>query len=353
VIHATFNRVVGIHEKVAFLSARASCPKSLLRSLQFWPVRSTCAVRPEQTPTRLAVCFFGAVQRSLRVTWPSIVSNLFIPLRRSMVGEFDVFVHAMATTHFYNTRTGEDSDAEPLDLAMFKPCAAAVTWQSAWDAAHAKPFVSASRRYNSALLDPKFTNGTLANIIRQAYSIQRVASLIRTREHNAWLKYTHILMARPDTAILTPVLWRPPPDGGIAVSAVNPSLGVPDRFAYGPADMMLRMMSERYRHLQRNLMTAWNPEIFLCKLLLSRRVPVHAIDTCVVRVRANGWLSEREFSGDPRADTDKSCFARGASPLELPSHPCPNADQLIRGFRSMRASAVEVSSAVRRRRWRT
>ena len=163
-------------------------------------------------------------------------------LRRS-VGAFDIFVHSMQPA-------GGSDRGTPVDtLAALKidACRLALANQTAVDEEYTlvqrahRDFVSRPlRRTRAGRIH--FNIGDLLNLRRALYSLQAAEELIALHEHRSAFNYSVVLVARPDTAIVSPVPFAPLVGGGIRVPNFDHWGGVNDRFAYGDRNSMAAYM---------------------------------------------------------------------------------------------------------------
>lgn len=252
-----------------------------------------CGVTGAKT-VRIAVAFFGLFRSSSKVSLPTIDANLFQPL--NVVGEFDVISHAMLTPVDKTERSGADYNL-PVDskgYELFKPCVAEVEEQATvdndlrniYEEIGALDINTATKQTDVTPYDRESTR----NVIRSRYSIGRAAELIRTREIQTGVTYTHIVVARPDIAFFSKLRWAPLPDA-IQVPNFMMCGGVNDRFAYGPAEIMLKGYMSQFAKQIAAPGFSWKPtnkdqsEELMCKHLRQQHVRVAVTPLCLVRLR--------------------------------------------------------------------
>lgn len=271
---------VGLHASVpGFYSAR---PPPLLPDGHGG---GACGVTADQ-PVRIAACFYGLFRAGGRLALPTIEANLLAPLRRA--GGVDVIVHAMLAT---TETSGWDGGVEGMaidsdEYKRFDPCVANTEGQAAVDREHNLSAIADRMLYD------RYQHTTKLNVVRSRYSVWRAAVLVRSREHKTGVPYTHVVLARPDTAFLAPVRWEPLPDA-IRVANYEQWWGVCDRFGYGPRHLMLDgMMSQfPFQYSRADFAPGGaNSENLMCHHLRSRQVHVAVTPVCLVRVRGTGSL---------------------------------------------------------------
>lgn len=264
-----------------------------------------CNVR-RTAETRLAVALYGLF-RDIRSTHPFLDANLFAVLRRS-VGTFDIFVHSMQPAGGSDRGTPVDS----LAALKINACRLALANQTAVDEEY--NFVQRAHRdfVSRPLLRTRagrvhFNMGDLLNLRRALYSLQAAEALITFHEHRSAFEYSVVIVARPDTAIVSPLPFAPLVGGGIRVPNFDHWGGVNDRFAYGDRESMTAYM-RRFAAIQASgTMRAFNSEQLLCDVLRVARVPVGVVPLCVVRVRADGSAVLHDETAH-RAGVPRNCL---------------------------------------------
>ena len=158
-------------------------------------------------------------------------------------------------------------------------------------------------------------------MLRSRFSMQQVGRLIVKHEKDIGAKYTHIVLARPDVGLVSPLIWKPPPVHvqGVALHAKTMWMRVPnmqhyyglnDRLAYGSRDAMLYVSNEFDKMNKTGANFSFGSEAKLCNHLLSAgrlglgRMHVGVTPICNVRVRATGEVEDMDFyiRGDPKPD---------------------------------------------------
>lgn len=265
--------------------------------------RAQCAVT-ERESVRIALAFYGLFRPSANETLRTMKANLFEPL--SDAGKFDVFVHALLTPVDKTPRnSNHGSLVDPKEYRHFKPCVVQVEQQAIVDDRLRAVYQKATLVNGSNLTTLKlaqlrltgrrkpYDRETALNVIRSRYSIGRAADLIRAREIETGVKYTHVVVARPDVAFFSKLHWAPLPDA-IRIPNFGMWGGVNDRFAYGPAEIMLDGYMSQFNKQFAGPDFGWeNREIseqLMCKHLYQQHVRVAVTPLCLVRLRgARGW----------------------------------------------------------------
>jgi len=148
------------------------------------------------------------------------------------------------------------------------------------------------------------------NVYRSRYSINEVAKLVTAHQESRRFEYSHIVLARLDTAFLSPLEWRPQlvgvtipnfEHGGASFNVVQPKGesvtltigGVNDRFAYGDGRSMLHAYMAQYEQQLSSVdgVRMTTSETLLCRQLVGHNVSVALTPICIVRVRATGELA--------------------------------------------------------------
>lgn len=251
----------------------------------------TCGVSADQ-PVRIALCFYGLFRKGARVALPSIEANLLRQLRRA--GGVDVFVHAMLapveTSGWDGVVAGTALDQD--EYKRFDACAAEAELQEAVDREHGLLGIAGRMENYDAV--------TNLNVVRSRYSVWRAAELVRSRERRTGVSYTHVALARPDTAFLSPVRWEPLPYA-VHVPNFGHWGGVIDRFGYGPAQLMLDVfMSQFPGQYDRDGFYAGrgvNSETLMCEHFKANRLHVALTPLCLARVRNEDEVWDKDWQG--------------------------------------------------------
>jgi len=301
-----------LEDQVSYLQ-RANCKSKLQepRLYSVWKEVVQCAVT-ERESVRIALAFYGLFRSSANETLRTMEANLFEPLRDA--GEFDVFVHALLTPVDESTRNANHGSlVDPKEYRHFKPCVVQVESQAIVDDRLRAVYQKATLVNGSNLTTLKlaqlqltghrtpYDRETTLNVIRSRYSIGRAADLIRAREIETGVKYTHVVVARPDVAFFSKLHWSPLPDA-IRVPNFGMWGGVNDRFAYGPAEIMLNGCMSQFDKQFLGPNFSWDPgnrmisEQLMCKHLYQQHVRVAVTPLCLVRLRgAKGWPEHADF----------------------------------------------------------
>jgi len=160
--------------------------------------------------------------------------------------------------------------------------------------------------------------GVRLNMLRSRFSMQQVGRLMVKHEKDIGVKYTHMVLARPDVGLVSPLIWKPPPVHlqGVALHAETMWLRVPnmqhyyglnDRLSYGSRDAVLYVSNEFDKMNKSNANFSFGSEAKFCNHLLSAgklglgRMHVGVTPICNVRVRATGEVEDMDFyiRGDP------------------------------------------------------
>jgi hypothetical protein len=132
---------------------------------------------------KIAIGFFG-ITRSLKWTLSSIQNQIFIPARK--IGEVRVFAHLFHQDRIVNPRTGENNIVDPNEYKLLN--CDEIILEKAGDCL-------SQRNYNLILShgDAFQDNGkSLANLIHQLHSLEKVGSLI-----SSWMPDV-VILVRPD-----------------------------------------------------------------------------------------------------------------------------------------------------------
>lgn len=255
----------------------------LLPSFSTTEKKSSCPVSGNEQ-VRVAVGFFGAA-RFLSMSLALIPANLLAPIG----GANDVFAHLLYPEAACNVdaSTGENicSAPEPWDSTLVPTCMLAAEDQSGVDALYN---LSAAPTRVAGSVPSWYTDNTILGVLRSRYSLWRVRALMLARQRRVGWTYTHIMMARPDMAYITPVQWQPPAsakEAFIRVPAGSSWGGVNDRFAYGDAPSMLAYATQFPTQLAfgREPLNH-SSETTLCGHLAASGVRVGRTSLCMARV---------------------------------------------------------------------
>ena len=229
-----------------------------------------CGVTGKEQPIRIATGFYG-VHRSTALTVESIRENLLKPLEE--VGAVDVFVHAIIVTELEDgTHVKQEAGVElcPNDYLLLRACVSSTTAQhdvdnkhhlkafakaGVWESAETVGFRNLTGPFPRVVPPAIADEGVRLNMLRSRFSMQQVGRLIVKHEKDIGAKYTHIVLARPDVGLVSPLIWKPPPVHvqGVALHAKTMWMRVPnmqhyyglnDRLAYGSRDAMLYVSNE-------------------------------------------------------------------------------------------------------------
>jgi len=163
-----------------------------------------------------------------------------------------------------------------------------------------------------------YTDKMILNALRACYSLAEVAKLVLAHERARGWRYTHLVAARPDVAVLSRFKWRAPrfeskllaPGSRrwLVIPNFAHNLGVNDRFAYGEREAMLVYM-DQFAWLRRS----WprmlnNTEGILCEYLKAHRIWLGVTPLCLVRTRATGaYVQEVLNSSKARVGLPHDC----------------------------------------------
>ena len=293
---------------------------------------------------RVAVCFFGS-PRSLIYTRESLVANAFRPL--SSHAKLDAFVHALvAEPPAANLSALLESlprwacpscNASDISRRLQTADQAVIDREwSLWAVSRQTASLAqdrARRRNASALLDRKsryagwrrrYPDDTIVNVYRSRLSARLSWTLAFAHEGRTGHRFSHVLLARLDTALLSSIEW-PPAHGAVSVPDFHQHDGVNDRLAFGerwPMSLYLRQFdmtlkspttgrAKAYSNVER-----FQSEMMLCDHLTKTKVRVALIRVCVLRVRANGALHSVDLNATMNRPT--VCEGRGLRVLRLP-----------------------------------
>ena len=229
-----------------------------------------CGVTGKEQPIRIAAGFYG-VHRSTALTVESLRENLLKPLQE--VGAVDVFVHAIIVTELEDgTHVKEEAGVElcPKDYLLLRACVSSTSAQEVvdnkhhlksfaktgvWESAETVGFRNLTGPFPRVVPPAIADEGVRLNMLRSRFSMQQVGRLMVKHEKDIGVKYTHIVLARPDVGLVSPLIWKPPPVHlqGVALHAETMWLRVPnmqhyyglnDRLSYGSRDALLYVSNE-------------------------------------------------------------------------------------------------------------
>lgn len=253
----------GATERYFDLRRCVATQPSLDRSLHSGPI---CQVVSEEQRMRIAVGFYG-VHRSTGLTAEGIQKNMLEPLQK--VGAIDVFVHSMLVAELENNAHTREAGVDLCqeEYLLLRACTAGTVDQADVDRKYHLREIAETAVYSveesigwrnltgpfPRAKPPVIADeGVRLNILRSRYSMQRVARLMTTREVESGVSYTHIMLARPDVGILSPLVWKPPPPQSASMWLRVPNMqhysGVNDRLAYGSRDALLYAANEVGSH---------------------------------------------------------------------------------------------------------
>jgi hypothetical protein len=292
-----------------------------------------CGVTGKEQPIRIAAGFYG-VHRSTALTVESLRENLLKPLQE--VGAVDVFVHAIIVTELEDgTHVKEEAGVElcPKDYLLLRACVSSTSAQEVvdnkhhlksfaktgvWESAETVGFRNLTGPFPRVVPPAIADEGVRLNMLRSRFSMQQVGRLMVKHEKDIGVKYTHIVLARPDVGLVSPLIWKPPPVHlqGVALHAETMWLRVPnmqhyyglnDRLSYGSRDALLYVSNEFDKMNKSNANFSFGSEAKFCNHLLSAgkiglgRMHVGVTPVCNVRVRATGEVEDMDFyiRGDP------------------------------------------------------
>jgi hypothetical protein len=292
-----------------------------------------CGVTGKEQPIRIAAGFYG-VHRSTALTVESLKENLLKPLQE--VGAVDVFVHAIIVTELEDgTHVKEEAGVElcPKDYLLLRACVSSTSAQEVvdnkhhlksfaktgvWESAETVGFRNLTGPFPRVVPPAIADEGVRLNMLRSRFSMQQVGRLMVKHEKDIGVKYTHIVLARPDVGLVSPLIWKPPPVHlqGVALHAETMWLRVPnmqhyyglnDRLSYGSRDALLYVSNEFDKMNKSNANFSFGSEAKFCNHLLSAgkiglgRMHVGVTPVCNVRVRATGEVEDMDFyiRGDP------------------------------------------------------
>ena len=148
----------------------------------------------------------------------------------------------------------------------------------------------------------------------------RAAQLVRMHENYTRNEYTHVVVARPDIAFLSPLQWAPL-QNAIRVPNFAMNGGVNDRFAYGPTALMLEGFLSQFdkQFTRRGFRFDTNSEGLLCRHFREQHLHVSVTPLCLVRVRGLAGIFE-SIDHSAKRETPRACLgAEQYSPWGLQS----------------------------------
>ena len=138
--------------------------------------------------TKICICFFGVISRSLHLTIESIQKNIFDVLTNANI-DFDVYVHNMKVKDFVSMRANDyKKDLEDC-CNLLKPDFFSETDQEDFDNNHKEMF-NKTMKYGKMLCE-----NAIINAIRQLYSLKQVTTMWKNNKNRS---YDYYLYLRPD-----------------------------------------------------------------------------------------------------------------------------------------------------------
>lgn len=236
---------------------------------------------------RIAVFFFGLVQRSLRHVIASTRENLLGPL--AGLGTVEVYFHSWKTGPLDNPRAGESGMwPDPADVARFLP--EACGWFDD-EAEFAKLIEWAELERVNPLRhhyhDEAAARVALRNAVFSLFSLESVFEQFLASSSPA---VDCVVATRADLRFLRPlVLPSQLPERTVFIPSFHGWGGVNDRFAFGTPEAMAVYAGRRA------FFDGWmlhpdhhNPEWVLMKWLQRNRIRIEPTDFMFQRVRADG-----------------------------------------------------------------
>ena len=207
---------------------------------------------------RIALAFYGLF-RAVPFTFVKIKANLITPLEEA-TPFLDIFLHSLLVSQRSVERGGDEKIASrPPDYLAFvkfnetrRLCSFAVETQLVVDADNG--IAERARKEwaapgNRNLRDwHHYTRDSFANILRGSYSLFSASKLVRAREREGGVNYSHIVFARPDVRLEGPLRWRDfpfhVPGHVVLVANTQHHGGLNDRFAFGTREAMLHIATQ-------------------------------------------------------------------------------------------------------------
>lgn len=147
--------------------------------------------------TKICICFFGVISRSLPHTIDSINTNIFNVLKESGIS-YDVYVHNMKVNKFESTTSKNDKVDNLKDCCKLLKCDYfSETNQIDFDEKNLSLF----RRSWKYGFNFGFTKLTFKNAIRQLHSIKQVTKLWESKNK----QYDFYIYLRPDLKYTTKI----------------------------------------------------------------------------------------------------------------------------------------------------
>ena len=146
--------------------------------------------------TKICICFYGLVQRSIKYTFDSIQTNIFNVLKNNNI-EYDVYLHTYDATFSNSDRSGEyDIPVDVDDYKLLNPSKYII--ESYDDFNKNFNFYQFTKKYS----DPWNNNySSMINWIREMNSHSRVTELWETNKN----VYDLCLYVRADLMYITPL----------------------------------------------------------------------------------------------------------------------------------------------------
>ena len=267
----------------------------------------------------VAICLFGLF-RGTKKSMPQYRRNVYEPLL-AHYGSIDVFVHAMVQEKVSAHARGQEARPRRLpnvltEIGQLAPCRYTAEDQATVDEKLTRHLPRRMHNYDAS---------QIRNLYRAKYSLSAVADILVAYERQAKQRYRTVLVVRPDTLVLTPVVPLPPSaaevaEHGIVVPEFMTWGGVNDRFALGSRGPMVTTYMRQYdlAYTRREVLRgkgryAINTEGVLCKLLADANVTTASARMCIVRVRTNNDCNKLDRQLLARDQSRDAAMCQGLS----------------------------------------
>jgi hypothetical protein len=243
--------------------------------------------------TKICICFFGVISRSLPFTIESIQKNIFAELSQSNIN-FEIYVHNMKVDTFIS-KLNDCCDKLNNYCDLLKPNFFSETNQKVFDKEYAE-VIQKSMKYG---IVRSYNQNTVENCMRQLYSVRQVT--------NMWKKsgntYDYYIYLRPDLMYINKldvkqILNHIKSNNTLLTPHWQKHGGLNDRIYMGTGkvislfgcrfDELIRMMEKRKR--------PYNPEHYM--KYIADKYNIKTINSSLkgVRVRTNGQRVTEKFN---------------------------------------------------------
>lgn len=244
--------------------------------------------------TKICICFFGVISRSLKYTIDSIKENIFDVLKESNI-DYDIYVHNMKVSNFISIRAGDSNNnlkecCDLLNYDFFKE-----TLQEDFDKKYNILFEKC-KKYG---IHPSYKYNTVKNAIRQLYSIKQVTNMWKNNKN---IKYDYFIYLRPDLLYINKInikqiLYYIKQDKTLLTPYWHKFNGLNDRIYMG-TNKTIHLFGNRFDELEKMIAEIKNiyiPENFMKYIANKYNIKIINIDLKGKRVRTNGKILNEKF----------------------------------------------------------